>query len=94
MPYKWRSTNTWVDDDLLDAYLFNIEMIPKWSEKWSKKFVPLLTIGQLDIPLAMKEKQTLVQCTALFVMLAGRMYHRGIDGVLQLCIEEGEKSMY
>ena len=30
-----------IEDDLPDAYLFNIEMIPKLSEK----FVPLLTIG-------------------------------------------------
>lgn len=35
-----------VDDYLLDAYLFNIEIVPKWSAKW----IPLLTIGQIDIP--------------------------------------------
>ena len=36
-----------VDDDLPDAYLFNIEMVPRWSETT----VSLMTIGQLDIPL-------------------------------------------
>ena len=36
-----------IEDDLPDAYLFNIEMIPKWSEN----LVPLMTIGQLNIPL-------------------------------------------
>ena len=35
-----------IEDDLPDAYLFNIEMIPKWSEK----MIPLLTIGQIDFP--------------------------------------------
>ena len=30
-----------VDDDLRDAYLFNIEMVPKWSEPW----IPLLSIA-------------------------------------------------
>ena len=30
-----------VDDDLLDAYLFNIEMVPRWSEQW----IPLLSIA-------------------------------------------------
>ena len=56
-----------IEDDLPDAYLFNIEMIPKWSEK----FVPLLTIGQLDIPLPIQEKHSLIQNAASFVMLAG-----------------------
>ena len=36
-----------VDDDLPDAYLFNIEMVPKWSEPW----IPLLSIAQIEIPL-------------------------------------------
>ena len=31
-----------IDDDLPDAYLFNIKMVPTWSEE----FIPLLTIGQ------------------------------------------------
>ena len=56
-----------IEDDLPDAYLFNIEMIPKWSEK----FFPLLTIGQLDIPLPIREKQSLIQNATSFVMLAG-----------------------
>ena len=33
-------------DDLLDAYLFNVEMVPKWS----KDIVPMLTIGNLQLP--------------------------------------------
>ena len=28
-------------DDLLDAYLFNVEMVPKWS----KDIIPVLTVG-------------------------------------------------
>ena len=35
-----------IDDNLPDAYLFNIEMVPTWSEE----FIPLLTIGQWNIP--------------------------------------------
>ena len=69
---------TGVEDDLPDAYLFNIEMIPRWSEE----FVPLLTMGQMDIPIPMKEKQAMIQKTASFVMLAGRMYHKGQEGIL------------
>ena len=30
-------------DDLLDVYLFNVEMVPKWS----KDIVPMLVIGSL-----------------------------------------------
>ena len=32
-----------MDDDVLDAYLFNIEMVPKWSEQWT----PLLSIAEV-----------------------------------------------
>ena len=32
-----------VDDDLLDAYLFQLEMVPKWSES----IVSLLTIKSI-----------------------------------------------
>ena len=55
-----------VEDDLPNAYLFNIEMIPIWSEKYT----PLMTIGKLDIPLPIKEKQALIHNLAPFVMLA------------------------
>ena len=62
-----------IEDDLPDAYLFNIEMIPRWSEE----MVPLLTIGQMDIPIPLREKQAMIQKTASFVMLARRMYTKG-----------------
>jgi len=35
-----------INEDLPDAYLFNIEMIPKWSEEYA----PLMTIGKFGIP--------------------------------------------
>ena len=34
-----------VNDDLLDTYLFNVEMILEWS----RDLVPLLTIGKLKL---------------------------------------------
>ena len=34
-----------VNNDLLDAYFFNVEMIPGWS----RDLVPLLTIGKLKL---------------------------------------------
>ena len=33
------------DDDLPDAYLFNIKMVPQWS----KNLVPFLTLGKLQL---------------------------------------------
>ena len=34
-----------IPDDLPDTYLFNVEMVPKWS----KVIVPKLTIGNLHL---------------------------------------------
>ena len=34
-----------VPDDLPDAYLFNVEMVPKWS----KDIVPMLIFGNLQL---------------------------------------------
>ena len=48
---------TRVNDDLLDAYLFNIEMISEWS----KDLVPLLTIGKLKLNDAMERILSLVE---------------------------------
>ena len=79
-----------IDDDLPDAYLFNIKMIPKWSEP----YVSLMTIGQLDIPLPIWEKQAMIQGSASLTMLAGRLYQLGQDGILRLCIEPFEQPHY
>ena len=62
-----------VEDDLPDAYLFNIEMVPQWSEE----LIPLLTIGQLNIPMPLRERQIMVHRSSPFVMLAGWMYNKG-----------------
>lgn len=59
-----------IDDDLPDAYLFNIEMIPKWSEK----YVSLMTIGKFNIPIPLREKRTLIQEIATLKILARRLY--------------------
>lgn len=36
-----------VDEDLLDAYIFNIKMVFKWREE----YIPLMIIGELHITL-------------------------------------------
>lgn len=70
------------DDDLPNAYLFNIEMVPTWSAE----FIPLLTIGQWDIPRTLREKQDMIQRVVSFVMIAGQMYQKRADAVLRLCM--------
>ena len=34
-----------IPDDLPNAYLFNVDMVPKWS----KDIVPILTLGSLQL---------------------------------------------
>ena len=79
-----------VDDNLLEAYLFSIEMVPKWSEK----LVPLMTFGRLDIPLPLREKQAMIHQASALSLQEGRLYHKGQDGVLRLCIEPSEQTHY
>ena len=67
-----------VEDDLPDAYLLNIEMVQRWSEE----LIPLLTIGQLNIPKPLRERKLMIQKSSPFVMLAGRMYNKGQVRVL------------
>ena len=72
-----------VDDDLLDAYLFNIEMVPRWSEQW----IPLLSIAQIETPKSIPEHIDIIFLGGKFKLLAGRLYHEGNDKILRLCIE-------
>ena len=46
-----------VNDDLLDTYLFNVEMTPKWS----RNLVPLLTIGNLRLDDSMDRNLSMVE---------------------------------
>ena len=79
-----------VDDDLHDAYLFNIEMVPQWS----KDLVPFLTIGKLHLSNSFEGNLFHIEQTRDFVMLADRPYKRGSDGVLRMCIEPTEANRY
>ena len=73
-----------------DAYLFNVEMIPKWS----KDLVSLLTIGKLKLNASMDRNLSLVEQSKEYSMIAGRLYKLGKDGILRLCLETQETKMY
>lgn len=77
-----------IDDDIPDAYLFNIEMVPRWSSS----FEPILSIGLHNVQ-SLSVKQ-LIHDFASFVLLAERLYKHGRDGILRLCIEPSEKIHY
>ena len=59
-----------VDDDLPDAYLFNIKMAPQWS----KDLVPFLTICKLHLSISLEGNLFHIEQTQDFVMLAGKLY--------------------
>ena len=54
-----------VPDDLPDAYLFNVEMVPQWS----KDIVPMLTIGSLRLSDSMDTNLTLIEQSRQFSRL-------------------------
>ena len=56
---------TRIDDDLLDAHLFQLEMVSKWSEP----IVSLLTIGK-----TLKPPPWRVEQANLYALLASRLY--------------------
>ena len=69
---------TRIDDDLLDAYLFKLEMVPKWLEN----IVSLLTIGNIH-----NQPPQKVEEIRLYALLARRFYKSQQDKVLSLCIK-------
>ena len=81
---------TRVDDDLPDAYLFNIEMVPQWS----KNLVSFLTLGRLKFSESLEGNLSHIKQIRDLIMLAGRLYKRGTYGVLRMCIESTDVERY
>ncbi|MCO5612594.1 hypothetical protein L7F22_066862 [Adiantum nelumboides] len=75
-----------IDDDLPDAYLFNIDMVPKWSEE----VICLLTIGSLYLT----KQPSIIGASRSLIMLARRLYKQGTNQILRLCIEVHEQDLY
>ncbi|RXY75167.1 hypothetical protein DD581_32885 [Klebsiella pneumoniae] len=59
-----------VEDDLPDAYLFTMEMIPRWL----KNIVSLMTIAQVDSQIPLPIPIRLIEQSAMYQLLAGRLY--------------------
>ena len=71
-------TQQGIPDDLHDAYLFNVKMVPQWI----KGIVPMLTIGSLHLSDSMDINLTLIEQSRQFSMIVGRLYQRGGDNAL------------
>ena len=70
-----------VNNDLLDTYLFNIEMIPKWAER----IVTLLTYGGTFDKREQTEKQSMLMYSKNFkLIVGGHLYHHEHDGIMRL----------
>ena len=59
-----------VDDDLLDAYVFNVEMAPKWSEQW----IPLLSVGFSIVSRSFNSMEAMINLAKNFKLVSGRLY--------------------
>ena len=66
-----------VDNDLLDAPLFLIDLVPEWAEE----ICHYLTNGlATDGPLDMVRPRRLIRDTAPYQLIAGQLYKQGKDG--------------
>ena len=74
-----------IDNDLPNAYLFKLEMVPKWSEN----IVSLLTIGNIHNQVPQQIEQT-----RLYALLVDRLYKSQRDKVLSLCIDPEDQYYY
>ena len=81
-----------VDDELPDASLFRVELVPKWSEQ----VIQLLTTGSLThTGDTIQEKTEFLEACGRFQLLSGSLYYLGKDKVLRLviCPEEYQNVM-
>ena len=66
-------------------------MVPKWFEK----LIPLLTFGRVDPEKSLFDTTRLIEQAATYQLVAaGRLYKRGSDEILRLCIEPYEQDSY
>ena len=76
-----------VEDDLLDAPLFLVDLIPEWA----KEICHYLTNGlPIDTPLDMAKARRLIRDAAPYQLIAQQLYKQGKDGVMCRCIREDE----
>ena len=70
------------NDDLPNSTIFKVEIGPKWAGS----IIEVLTTGFVDPKgLTSKALTTLTLCRT-YVLISGRLYKHGSDGILRLCL--------
>ena len=67
-----------VPDDLPDANMFNVEMVPKWI----KDIVPMLAVGNLQLSTLKKASLSFIEQSQHYAMVAGRLHWKEDGGAL------------
>jgi RNase H-like domain found in reverse transcriptase/Integrase core domain/Integrase zinc binding domain len=75
-----------IDDELPDANLFSITVVPTWDTYISE----FLSTQKLPEHLDANERRKIRVNSRHYAIIANRLYRRGIDGVLRRCVSEPE----
>ena len=76
-----------VEDDLPNAPLFLVDLIPEWA----KEICHYITNGlPTDAPIDMGKSRRLIRDAAPYQLNVGQLYKQGKDGVLRRCVREDE----
>jgi hypothetical protein len=75
-----------IHDDFPNANLFSIGVVPTWYEHIAE----FLSIQQLPEGLSKNERRKVRVNSTHFALIFGKLYRKGIDGLLQRCLTYGE----
>jgi hypothetical protein len=75
-----------IDDELPDANLFSITVIPTWDTYIAE----FLSTQKLPEHLDANERRKIRVNSRHYIIIGNRLYRRGIDGILRRCISEPE----
>jgi len=78
-----------LDDNLLDAHLFAIQMV----DDYLADIVQFFSTGEASSDFIVAQKKQLVVKETKYQLIAGNLYKLGTDGILQRCVLENERNM-
>jgi hypothetical protein len=71
-----------LEDDLPDASLFAIDVVPTWYNHIAE----FLSAQQMPLVLSKNECRNIRVKKRHFVLISGRLYRRSADGILRRCV--------
>ena len=84
-----REEPTSLDESLLDAQLFSIQMV----DDYCQDIVQFLSTGFAPSEMTTQQKKHLVVKAVDFTLIAGQLYKMGPDEILRRCVLEHEKPL-